>query len=232
MYLGITNETGQLEVCFLNPGGYTIFAVYQSTQFGCDVFLGVDENGNGYSYIPEYGYEITSPVIEILSPQSIAYTGSSVPLTFTVYDFSAISWIGYSLDGRPIITIAGNTTLTGLSYGYHNVIVYANDTYGNMGISNKISFTRSHIASVLRTPITPNYDEDVIVSTITDTAVDNALLSYTYDMTWHNVSMNKFDDTFNGTIPSQAYGTLVQYRIYANDTSGNWTESNTYSYIV
>ncbi len=90
------------------------------------------------------------------------------------------------------------------------------------------------IMDIQRTPMMPNYDEDIVVSaTITDdVAVDEALLSFTDDATWHNVSMNGIDDIFNGTIPAQPYGNLVQYKIHANDTSGNWAESNTYSYTV
>lgn len=90
------------------------------------------------------------------------------------------------------------------------------------------------ISNVSRAPVTPNYDEEVMVTaTITDNvAVDEALLSHTYDLTWHNVSMNRFDDTFNATIPAQPYGTLVEYMIYANDTGGNWSLSELYSYTV
>jgi hypothetical protein len=51
-----------------------------------------------------------------------------------------VSWIGYSLDGGQNVTIAGNTTLTGLSSGLHNVILYANDTYRNMGASETVRF--------------------------------------------------------------------------------------------
>ena len=84
------------------------------------------------------------------------------------------------------------------------------------------------------TPVTPNYNEDVTVSVaITgDAQVDQVLLSYTYDLTWKNISMTKVDDTFNATIPHQPYGTLVQYMVYANDTNGNWYTSSTYSYTA
>jgi len=94
--------------------------------------------------------------------------------------------------------------------------------------------TGPDIANILRTPVAPNYDQDVVVSAnITDNvAVDKALLSYTYDSTWHNVSMNQSDDIFNATIPSQPYGTSVEYKIFANDTNGNWANSSTYSYTV
>lgn len=90
------------------------------------------------------------------------------------------------------------------------------------------------VGSPSRTPVTPNYNEDVAVSVaITgDAEVDQVLLFYTYDLTWQNVSMTKVDDTFNAAIPSQPYMTLVQYRIYTNDTNGNWYTSSTYSYTV
>jgi hypothetical protein len=44
--------------------------------------------------------------------------------------------------------------------------------------------------------------------------------------------MTKVDGTFNATIPHQPYGTLVQYRVYANDTNGNWYASSTYLYTA
>ena len=62
--------------------------------------------------------------------------------------------------------------------------------------------------------------------------VDEAILSYTYGMTWYNASMNQEGYTFNATIPTQPYDTFVQYRIYANDTNGNWADSDLFSYTV
>ena len=47
-----------------------------------------------------------------------------------------IFWIlltGYSRDGQANVTIAGNMTLSDLSEGPRSIIVYANDTAGNMG---------------------------------------------------------------------------------------------------
>jgi hypothetical protein len=78
----------------------------------------------------------------------------SVPLTFTVNE--ATSWMGYSLDNQANVTITGNTTLTGLASEPHNVIVYANDTYGNMGSSDKVYFTRIvNDVAVLNVTVSP-----------------------------------------------------------------------------
>ena len=52
-----------------------------------------------------------------------------------------VNWTGYSLDGGEPVTIGSNTTLEGLANGFHNVTVYAKDTFGNTGASETISFT-------------------------------------------------------------------------------------------
>jgi hypothetical protein len=62
-----------------------------------------------------------------------------VSLNFTVNE--AFSKIAYSIDGQEKAFIAGNTTLTGLAYGAHNIRVYAWDTAGNVGASETLTFT-------------------------------------------------------------------------------------------
>jgi len=51
------------------------------------------------------------------------------------------SWTGYSLDNQANITINGDAVLRDLSNGVHNVTVYAKDSYGNIGVSETVSFT-------------------------------------------------------------------------------------------
>jgi hypothetical protein len=46
----------------------------------------------------------------------------------------------YSLDGQKAVAITGNTTLTGLTVGAHNITVYASDSSGIVGTSETISF--------------------------------------------------------------------------------------------
>ncbi len=81
--------------------------------------------------------ETTTPKIKALSPINQTYTETNVPLMFTV---DKANWTGYSLDGQENNTISGNFTFNGLPNGLHNVTVYANDTYGNMGASETIGF--------------------------------------------------------------------------------------------
>jgi parallel beta-helix repeat protein len=78
------------------------------------------------------------PKIAILSPVNQAYNETSVPLFFTVD--KQVNWIGYSLDGKQNVTITGNVTIANIPNGLHSITVYANDTYGNMGASETITF--------------------------------------------------------------------------------------------
>jgi hypothetical protein len=75
----------------------------------------------------------------LLSPVNQAYNESSVDLVFTTDD--VVNWTAYSLDGKQNVTITGNSTITGIPNGSHNLIVYANDTFGNMGTSETLTFT-------------------------------------------------------------------------------------------
>jgi hypothetical protein len=60
-------------------------------------------------------------------------------LVFTVN--KPVNWTSYSLDGQDNVTITGNTTLSGLSNGLHNITVYAKDEFENMGASETVSFS-------------------------------------------------------------------------------------------
>jgi len=81
----------------------------------------------------------TPPMINVLSPQIMVYPVSNVSLAFTLSEPAV--WIGFSLDSGVNVTISGNTTMTGLFDGEHAIEVYANNTIGNMGESNKVHFT-------------------------------------------------------------------------------------------
>jgi len=79
------------------------------------------------------------PIISNLSLENKTYNQNTLPLNFTTD--KPVSWIGYSLDEKANSTIVGNTTLTALSNGAHNLTIYANDTLGNMAASRTIYFS-------------------------------------------------------------------------------------------
>jgi hypothetical protein len=64
--------------------------------------------------------------------------GDNITLCFTVNQPSNYS---YSINNQEKITIAGNTTLTGLSAGNQSLIIYAQNAAGKVGISQPVNFT-------------------------------------------------------------------------------------------
>ena len=173
------------------------------------------------------------PKIKILSPTNTIYATNSVPLIFTID--KATSWIGYVLDEEANVTIPGNTTLTALSDGAHSVVVYTNDTYGRMGISDKVCFSIDtkppNITNVHQFPRNDSVqaeDEVKINATVTDdvSGVKRVTLFYAYansSGTWIRVvNMTKLEgDIWNATIPGFPSGTNVTYTISAEDNVGN-----------
>jgi len=94
--------------------------------------------------------------------------------------------MGYSLDNEENVTIAGNTTLTNLSEGTHNIIVYANDTSGNMGSSSQVYFTIRipiHDMAVISVvpSVTEAYQGDLV--NIDVTVKNNGTEHETFDVT-------------------------------------------------
>ncbi len=89
-------------------------------------------------------FTTTPPKISVLSPLNQTYNETSIPSVFTVD--KPVNWTGYSFDGEPNVTVTSsslltNVTIANVTNGVHNVTVYANDTYGNMGASETVTFT-------------------------------------------------------------------------------------------
>ena len=80
----------------------------------------------------------TPPNVSVLSIENKTFVNPTVPLDFSVNDL--VTQISYSLDGQDNMTIAGNTTLTGLSNGEHYITVYYIDIAGNVGASKTVYF--------------------------------------------------------------------------------------------
>jgi parallel beta-helix repeat protein len=80
---------------------------------------------------------VSVPEVVIQSPRNITYLFSTIPLAITAQDpEDSIDWTGYSLDGQSTAT-SGNTTLTSLTEGAHNVTAFANNTQGIMNQSTQ-----------------------------------------------------------------------------------------------
>ena len=80
-----------------------------------------------------------TPIVSFLSFENTTFNNSTIPLNFLVDQ--PVSTVTYSLDGEKTVAISGNTTLTGLSNGYHNVTVYATNEFENTGSSETVAFS-------------------------------------------------------------------------------------------
>jgi hypothetical protein len=87
----------------------------------------------------QFTIDTSPPTISGLSIVNKTYNQQTILLSFNI-DENA-SWAAYNLDNQGNETIQGNTTLTGLSVGSHSIVIYANDTLGNMAKSDTVFFT-------------------------------------------------------------------------------------------
>ncbi|MCW4006536.1 MAG: hypothetical protein NWF04_08110 [Candidatus Bathyarchaeota archaeon] len=135
VYLGLGEDffstvTAQAALPVLPQGKHniTVYATY------CGIYNLTTEN----SKTSHFTIDFNAPYLSILSPTTSTYKTPSVALTFTVD--KPVSTMSYRLDHNPPVSITGNTTLTNLSDGYHNLFVYAATTSENTGVSETIRF--------------------------------------------------------------------------------------------
>ena len=200
---GMANVTsGNTTLSGLSDGVHFV-VVYANDSFG----------NMGSSDTVYFTIDTVSPGIEILSPENKTYTTSSVPLSFTVDE--PTSWIGYSLDGRANVTITGNTALTGLHDGSHYVVVYANDTFGNMGTSSTVYFAvdTTPPAITIVSPENKTYAvKDISLTFIVSEPA--SWIAYSLD------GQGNITITGNTTLSGLSDGSH-NIMVYANDTAGN-----------
>jgi len=91
------------------------------------------------SFLANYEQEIIPPKVSVISPSNKLYRDANVSLTFAID--KPFDWIFYSLDGQNNVTINGNTTISNIAYGSHSITVYANSTFGVIGVSKTIDFS-------------------------------------------------------------------------------------------
>jgi hypothetical protein len=79
------------------------------------------------------------PTISSISVENKTYAKTDLALNYTISE--KVSWIACCLDNQANVSFNGYITLANLTNGMHSLIIYANDTAGNMGASETISFT-------------------------------------------------------------------------------------------
>lgn len=215
------NDSWNSEKVMPTPRAYLGLAVVNDVLFAIGGFDGKNWLNTVERYTP-VGYGTVPPQVQITSPENKTYSG--VNLNFDVN--RGTQWMGYSLDNQANVTIKGQTELYNLTQGAHSIIIFANDTQGNAGSSNRVFFSVDtlppKIAIVL--PQNQSYGSTDIELTFT---VDEAtkFLAYNLDGTG-NVTI-----VGNVTLPALPNGShkLV---VYANDEVGNSGSQTVYFEIA
>ena len=126
-------ETFSVNLTALSDGIHCVTV----TAYG-DYYTILGNSSDSFFGIVHFTVDTTPPRISIRAPLDRTYNVTDIPLNLIVRE--PVSWMGYSLDAQANVTISGNTTLSELSYGSHNLTVYANDIAGNTGYSRTIYF--------------------------------------------------------------------------------------------
>ncbi len=174
--------------------------------------------------------EDTSLKISVLFPENKTYATTDIPLEITVNRI--FFGTSYSLDEQENVTIIGNTTLTGLSEGPHTIIVYIEDTPGNISASNIVHFTVDttppKIIDLSHVPVENNgtsEDGVEVNATVTDavSGVEWVALNYTFgNGTWFIAEMTNLEgNVWSVTIPALSHGTNFTYIVIARDRAQN-----------
>ncbi len=113
-------------------------------------YLYYDSFNKTGSSIVYFTVDTSSPNISILPMKNATY-GTDIQLAFTANE--PVLNVSYALDDAGTVTVAGNSTLSGLPVGLHNVTVYAWDAAGNVGASETVSFTVAEPESFPTVPV-------------------------------------------------------------------------------
>jgi len=178
----------------------------------------------GGSSSVNFTIDTISPNVSVLSVDNKTYGTSGVPLNFTVSEQTA--WIGYSLDGQANVTITGNTTLSGLPEGSHNLVIYAEDTGGNTGDSETFYFAVDNTPPSISLLTTENktYSTSDIQLNFTVTE-PTAWIGYSLDGQ-KNVTIIE-----NTTLSGLSDGSH-SLTVYAKDAAGNIGTSKTVHFSI
>ncbi|MCL2134728.1 MAG: hypothetical protein FWH37_04130 [Candidatus Bathyarchaeota archaeon] len=169
---------------------------------------------NWLNYVEELkpvGYGKIPPIIEITSPENRTYR--TVQIDYTVN--KTPSWIGYSIDNGANITLTKNSYIANISDGSHFIVIFGNDTSGNMGVSQKVYFTVDNAVPVITvlSPLKQTYNTaDIILMFEVDKPV--TYLGYCLD------DQSEVVITGNITLPALFDGDH-KIVVYATDELGN-----------
>jgi len=139
-------------------------------------------------YVPS-GYGTVAPIVTILSPENNqTFLSGNITLVFTLN--KPATQVNYILNGEEK-GISGNITLTSLPAGNYNLTLTANDTYGNQGYSQTITFTVTEQATQSPSPSAsvPEFPTSIVlIATFVAAAIAATAFTKRSKLRWQSFS--------------------------------------------
>jgi hypothetical protein len=170
--------------------------------------------------------DTTPPYITIHSPQNITYNYVNIQLNVSVSEPVNTWW--YSLNNGVNTTFTPNTSITGAE-GQNNLIVYANDSVGNLN-SSMVYFTVDTPPTLIFIPPTlanNSYTSQnwIYINVSSSENVSECLLEFNLtNQTMNKVNAN--ENTYCYINKTNLTDGSYYFRVYANDTIGNLNMTN------
>ncbi len=210
------NETGG-NVSLTGCGNITFTGVEGNNNIS--VFVN-DTNGNTNITQRFFRIDTTAPQVAVQSPGNTTFTTNNATLNFTASD-AAISSCFYSLNGAANATLAacGNITLI-VASGENNIVVYANDTAGNLN-SSQTYFTTNITVPIISAQSPTNSTYNATNITLNYTIAGSTDRCWFLNATGSNVFLNAASGAACGNITFLSREGYNNITIFANNSLGN-----------
>jgi len=215
------------------PGVYNITAMY----IGNENYTSAQQTWNLTIY------DITSPSVEIITPNFEKYN-QSTPILFSanVTDNVAVATVLANVSWNGTYSVVELFTTDGLLYNYtftntswignYSVDFFANDTSGNTNDTETTWFaigdsTKPIINDFNATPNSTSYGQNItIFANVTDNVLVDDVLVEIDGQNFSLTPVGGLDDMYSFTFNTSAYTVgEYMYRLFANDTENNWAEN-------
>ena len=198
------------------------------------IFDDSDEAATANPNAGSYAVDATAPVITVINPENYAnYTQTSVSFQIILNEVGNFAWYNFDSNLTNNVTMLNSSTtqwsatVSDLTLGLHNVTFYSNDSYGNVGVSSVIYFSRVSPADTTAPAITilspQNASYKNPASTLINISADENLAWAGYQLNGGSIVDlgNSTATNWNIILSSLTQETKYNLTIYGNDTSNN-----------
>jgi len=192
-----------------------------SVTFYCN-----DTTGNLNSTTSYFNIDTTPPFVYLFSPANTSYTATTVSLIYYVSDSGGVgvnmTWYQYNGANS---TLSENTTFTALNNQVSTLILWANDSAGNLNSTN-VAFTMDTVLPTItiQSPGNQTYNTSSVWSNVT--LSENGSCNVSLDG-GGNTSMSNTTGNHNNLTTGISDG-LHSVTFYCNDTAGNLNSTARY----